>query len=66
MNLFLVGWNYRTAPVALRERLALPEPRLGPTLTELLTRFGGKLSFASPAGGGLTVRVQAPRPAKVR
>jgi glutamyl-tRNA reductase len=42
VNLLLVGWNYRTAPVALRERLALPEPRLGPTLTELLTRFGGE------------------------
>lgn len=33
-----------------------------PTAHRLLTRFGGKLSFASPAGGGLTVRVQIPRP----
>lgn len=32
-----------------------------PTAHRLLTRFGGKLSFSSPAGGGLTVRVQVPR-----
>jgi len=32
-----------------------------PTAHRLLTRFGGTLSFASPPGGGLTVRVQVPR-----
>jgi glutamyl-tRNA reductase len=42
VNLLLVGWSYHTAPVALRERLALPESRIGPTLTELLTHFGGE------------------------
>ncbi len=47
MNLLLVGASYRTAPVALRERLALPEPRVGPTLTELLSRFGGEAAVLS-------------------
>jgi glutamyl-tRNA reductase len=28
--------------VAVRERLTVPEPRVGPTLAELLTRFGGE------------------------
>jgi glutamyl-tRNA reductase len=42
VNLLLVGCSYRTAPVAVRERLALPEPRVGPTLAELLARFGGE------------------------
>ena len=42
MNLLLVGCSHRTAPVAVRERLALPEPRVGPLLVELLARFGGE------------------------
>ena len=47
MNLLLVGCSYRTAPVAVRERLALPEPRVGPTLSELLARFGGEALILS-------------------
>jgi glutamyl-tRNA reductase len=47
VNLLLVGCSYRTAPVAVRERLALPEPRVGPTLAELLTRFGGEAMILS-------------------
>jgi glutamyl-tRNA reductase len=42
VNLLLVGWSFRTAPVAVREKLALPEPRVGPTLFELLGRLGGE------------------------
>ncbi|HEY1380663.1 MAG TPA: glutamyl-tRNA reductase [Gemmataceae bacterium] len=42
MNLLLVGCSHRTAPVAVRERLTVPEPRVGPTLAELLARFGGE------------------------
>jgi glutamyl-tRNA reductase len=42
VNLLLVGCSHRTAPVAVRERIALPEPRVGPMLVELLARFGGE------------------------
>jgi glutamyl-tRNA reductase len=42
VNLLLVGCSHRTAPVAVRERLTVPEPRVGPTLAELLARFGGE------------------------
>lgn len=42
MNLLLVGCSHRTAPVAVRERLAVPEPKLGPFLVELIARFGGE------------------------
>jgi glutamyl-tRNA reductase len=38
----MVGCSHRTAPVAVRERLVVPEPRVGPLLAELLTRFGGE------------------------
>jgi glutamyl-tRNA reductase len=47
VNLLLVGCSHRTAPVAVRERLALPEPRVGPTLAELLARFGGEAAVLS-------------------
>jgi glutamyl-tRNA reductase len=43
VNILLVGCSHRTAPVAVRERLALPEPRVAPLLTELLARFGGEV-----------------------
>lgn len=33
-----------------------------PTAHRLLTRFGGRLSFADAPGGGLIVRVEVPRP----
>jgi glutamyl-tRNA reductase len=35
MPLILVGINHRTAPVDVRERLSIPEPRLGETTVEL-------------------------------
>lgn len=42
MNLTLVGASYRTAPVAVREKLALAGDRLATALTDLLARFGGE------------------------
>jgi glutamyl-tRNA reductase len=42
VNLLLVGCSHRTAPVAVRERLTVPEARIGPALAELLIRFGGE------------------------
>jgi glutamyl-tRNA reductase len=42
VNLLLVGCSHRTAPVAVRERLTVPEMRIGPALAELLARFGGE------------------------
>jgi glutamyl-tRNA reductase len=42
VNLRLFGCSFRTAPVAVRERLAVPEPRVAATLLELLARFGGE------------------------
>jgi len=42
VNLLLVGCSHRTAPVAVRERLTVPEARIGPALAELLVRFGGE------------------------
>jgi glutamyl-tRNA reductase len=42
VNLHLYGCSFRTAPVAIRERLAVPEPRVAATLLELLARFGGE------------------------
>jgi len=35
MPLILVGLNHRTAPVEVRERLSVPEPKLADTTTEL-------------------------------
>jgi glutamyl-tRNA reductase len=40
MKLLVVGANYRTAPVALRESLAFSSERLARALEELATRFG--------------------------
>jgi glutamyl-tRNA reductase len=40
MKLLLVGCNFRTAPIALREKLALDGPRLALALRELTTRYG--------------------------
>lgn len=42
MNLLLVGCNFRTATVDIREKLAISAERLPATLGELLTRFGGE------------------------
>ena len=42
MNLLVVGCSHRTAPVAVRERLTVPEPRIAAILADLLTRFGGE------------------------
>ena len=40
MNLVLIGVNHRTAPVDIRERLNIPEPRLPEALSALLHRDG--------------------------
>jgi glutamyl-tRNA reductase len=45
VNLCLIGCSFHTAPVALRERLALDEARTAATLTELLARFGGEAAL---------------------
>jgi glutamyl-tRNA reductase len=42
MNLLLVGCSHRTAPVAVREKLNVPEARIGEMLADLLARFGGE------------------------
>ena len=47
MNLLLVGCSHRTAPVAVRERLNVPEAGIGPALAELLVRFGGEALLLS-------------------
>jgi glutamyl-tRNA reductase len=40
MKLLLVGCNYRTAPIELREKLAFDAPRLASALAELQSRYG--------------------------
>jgi len=40
MNLFLVGINHRTAPVEVRERMNIPESRLGEAISDLVHREG--------------------------
>lgn len=40
MNLSAIGCSFRTTPVALRERLAFPEPIQRHALTELHARYG--------------------------
>ena len=40
MNVILIGVNHRTAPVAVRERLNIPEPRLPEAVAALLRREG--------------------------
>jgi glutamyl-tRNA reductase len=42
MNLALVGINHRTAPVEVRERMNIPEERLGQAVTDLAHREGIK------------------------
>jgi glutamyl-tRNA reductase len=42
MELVSVGLNHRTAPLALRERLAFPEPTLPDTLAHLKNQFADK------------------------
>jgi glutamyl-tRNA reductase len=42
VNLLLVGCSHRTAPVAVRERLTIAEPRVAAVLADLLDRFGGE------------------------
>ena len=37
MNLQLLGVNHRTAPVEVRERLAIPESKLPQALQQLMT-----------------------------
>jgi glutamyl-tRNA reductase len=41
--LLLVGCSHRTAPVAVREQMAVPESAVGGMLAELLARFGGEV-----------------------
>ena len=40
MKLLLVGCNYRTAPIEMREKLAFDGPKLPAALAELETRYG--------------------------
>jgi len=40
MNLLLVGMNHRTAPVEVRERMNIPETRLGAAVADLVHREG--------------------------
>lgn len=47
MKLIVVGCNHRTAPVELREQLAIPEVRIPETLMEFLQRFGGEVAVLS-------------------
>ena len=47
MNLLVVGCSHRTAPVAVREKLAIPDARIGPALADLLARFGGEALLLS-------------------
>lgn len=42
MNLALVGINHRTAPVEVRERMNIPESRLGEAVADLVGREGIK------------------------
>jgi glutamyl-tRNA reductase len=40
MNLALIGINHRTAPVEVRERMHIPEPRLAQAISDLIHREG--------------------------
>jgi glutamyl-tRNA reductase len=40
MNLALIGINHRTAPVEVRERMHIPESRLGQAVSDLIHREG--------------------------
>lgn len=47
MRLHLVGCNFRTAQVGLREKLVVPDYRLAATLAELQSRYGGEATVLS-------------------
>jgi glutamyl-tRNA reductase len=47
MNLLLAGCSYKTAPIALRERLAFDAPRLGAVLHELESRYATEAAVLS-------------------
>lgn len=47
MNLLLVGGNFKTMPIELRERLAFDGPKLGAALAELASRFGCESAILS-------------------
>ncbi|MGB4066834.1 MAG: glutamyl-tRNA reductase, partial [Nitrospira sp.] len=42
MHLIVVGLSHKTAPIEIRERLAVPESRLGEALTRLCSYSGVK------------------------
>ena len=47
MNLLLVGGNFRTMPIELREKLAFDGPKLPAALAELSARFGCEAAIVS-------------------
>ncbi len=47
MNLLLVGGNFRTMPIELREKLAFDGPKLPAALTELSARFSCEAAIVS-------------------
>jgi len=47
VKLLVVGCNHRTAPIEIREKLAIPEARIPETLLQLLERFGGEAAVLS-------------------
>ncbi len=47
MNLLLVGGNFKTMPIELRERLAFDGPKLPAALNELAARFGCESAILS-------------------
>jgi glutamyl-tRNA reductase len=47
MKLLLVGCNYRTAPIEMREKLAFDGPKLPAALAELETRYGSEAVILS-------------------
>lgn len=47
MKLLLVGCNYRTAPIEVREKLAFDGPKLPAALAELETRYGSEAVILS-------------------
>src|SRR5262249_7582929 len=47
MNLLIVGGNYRTMPIEMREKLAFDGPKLNAALSELAARFGCESAILS-------------------
>ena len=47
MNLLVVGGNFRTMPIEMREKLAFDGPKLNAALSELATRFGCESAIVS-------------------